>query len=173
MLPQNGGACCHDSSNTGNVSELPATRNKSVTGDECLILAGAEETLHGAADVTELEALPRDLQAALFVHLLPLPPKKLYLNQIQSATCDRFYGDVTLLCVHCSLAPTLASKNFEIDPILQRILHTRSESAPKYVGFLFQPHPTAAVETRQDFLSDPANKQAKNGEKNSLDGVNK
>lgn len=122
-----------------------------------MILAGAEETLHGAADVTELEALPRDLQAALSVHLSP-HPKKLYLNQIQSATCDRFYGDVTLLCEHCSFPPTPARKNFESDPILQRILHTRSESAPKYVGFLFQPHPTAAVETGQDFLSDSANK---------------
>lgn len=101
MSPQNGGACCHDSSNTGNVSELPATRNKSVSGDECLILAGAEETHHGAADVTELEAPHRDLQAALFIHP-PHPPEKLYLNQIQSATCDRFYEDLYCACAAAS-----------------------------------------------------------------------
>lgn len=45
--------------------------NPFLDSDECLILAGAEETLHGAADVTELETLPRDLQAALFVHSPP------------------------------------------------------------------------------------------------------
>lgn len=152
MSPQNGGACCHDSANTGNVFELPATRNKSVSGDECLILAGAEETHHGAADVSELEALPRDLQAALLLIWPPSPPKN--CNQIKSKVqlATDFLEISTLLCVHCSLLPVPAHKNFESGPILQRILHTRSESAPKYVGFLFQPHPTAAVETKQDFV---------------------